>query len=127
MSDYFFRIPAIRLAEARAAHGLPVWAYEFAWSSPAYDGRLGSCHALELGFVFDTLHHPSGAAMQGESPPGALADEIHRAWVAFAADGEPGWAPYDAERRCTMRFAVPGSEVVSDPRGEERRHWDGRR
>jgi para-nitrobenzyl esterase len=123
ISDWFFRIPAIRLAEARAAHGLPVWAYEFAWSSPAYDGRLGSCHALEIGFVFDTLGHPSAGAMVGTTPPQALADEIHRAWVAFATDGEPGWPPYETERRCTMRFAVPASEVVRDPRGEERRQW----
>lgn len=127
MSDWFFRIPAIRLAEARAAHGLPVWAYEFAWSSPAYDGRLGSCHALEIGFVFDTLANPSGAAMQGTTPPHALADDIHRAWVTFATNGDPSWPPYETERRCTMRFAVPASEVVRDPRGEERRQWDGRR
>ncbi len=127
MSDWFFRIPAIRLAEARAARGLPVWAYEFAWSSPAFDGRLGSCHGLEIGFVFDTLDHPSGAAMHGTSPPQALADEIHRAWVRFATLGEPGWPPYESEDRCTMRFAVPASEVVRNPGGEERRHWHGRR
>lgn len=127
MSDWFFRIPAIRLAEARAAIGLSVWAYEFAWSSPAYDGRLGSCHALEIGFVFNTLAHPSGAAMQGTTPPHALADEMHRAWVTFATNGQPGWPPYEPERRFTMRFAVPASKVVRDPRGEERRQWDGRR
>lgn len=127
MSDWFFRLPAIRLAEARAAHAAPVWMYEFAWSSPSYEGRLGSCHALELGFVFDTLGHPSGTAMQGPAPPQQVADDVHAAWVAFATDGDPGWPPYDPERRSTMRFDAPASQVVGDPRAEERLLWDGRR
>ncbi|MDZ7732772.1 MAG: hypothetical protein U5R31_06305 [Acidimicrobiia bacterium] len=59
MTDRIFRIPAIRLAEAQAPHRPDgTWMYEFAWSSPAFDGRLRSCHALEIPFVFDNLHQP---------------------------------------------------------------------
>jgi para-nitrobenzyl esterase len=62
MTDWFYRIPALRLAESNAAHS---HVYEFAWESPAYDGRLGACHALELPFVFDSLHDPGARALRG--------------------------------------------------------------
>jgi para-nitrobenzyl esterase len=49
---------------------------------------------------------------------------MHRAWVAFARTGDPGWQPYDAENRAVMRFDT-ASSVVNDPDGDERRLWDG--
>ena len=39
LTDWFFRIPALRLAETAAARGDRAYVYEFAWRSPAYDGR----------------------------------------------------------------------------------------
>lgn len=117
MTDWFFRIPALRLAEAHGrAH-----VYEFDWGSPAVDGRLGACHALELPFVFDTLD--GAEALVGTAPPRELAREMHRAWVAFATTGDPGWEPY-GERRRVRRFADT-VETVSDPRGELRELWTG--
>src|SRR5256886_11568751 len=88
ISDFFFRIPAIRLAEAQLRNGGDVRMYEFGWRSPMFDGRLGACHALELGFVFDNLEHTG--PMLGDHPPQPLADEMHRAWVDFARRGDPG-------------------------------------
>src|ERR1700712_688292 len=55
LTDWFFRIPAVRVAEARGALGLDTHFYEFAWRSPEFGGQLGACHALEIGFVFDNL------------------------------------------------------------------------
>ena len=52
-------------------------------------------------------------------PPQTLADTMHRAWVAFAATGDPGWPRYDLDRRATMRFDSV-SRVVDDPRWWER-------
>jgi para-nitrobenzyl esterase len=127
MTDWFFRIPSVRVCEARVAGGGRAHAYEFAWRSPLFDGRLGSCHALELGFVFDTLGMPGSAWLAGDAPPQGLADEVHRAWVAFAQDGDPGWPAYDVERRATMRFDDGVSEVVHDPRPDERALWEGLR
>jgi para-nitrobenzyl esterase len=49
---------------------------------------------------------------------------MHRAWVAFARTGDPGWETYDAGRRAVMRFDVT-SGIVDDPNGEERRLWEG--
>jgi carboxylesterase type B len=103
--------------------------YEFAWRAPADGAPLdfGACHALELGFVFDTLDRGADellGPLLGPTPPQALADAMHRAWVAFAATGSPGWPRYDHARRATMRFGVT-SAVVEDPRAAERALWDG--
>lgn len=86
-TDWFYRIPALRLAEAVPGSHV----YEFAWRSPQFDGGLGACHASELGFVFDNLHDPTYRPMLGSHPPQALADTVHGAWVAFAETGDPGW------------------------------------
>ncbi len=116
MTDWFFRIPAVRLVEAHGrAH-----VYEFDWVSPVLDG-LGSCHAAEIGFVFDTLDASTGLA--GDAPPQALADEMHAAWVAFATSGDPGWERYGAERR-VRRFGDV-IETLDDPRAATRELWEG--
>lgn len=116
MTDWFFRIPAVRLAEAHGrAH-----VYEFDWESPVLPG-LGSCHAAEIGFVFDTLAASSGLA--GDSPPQALADEMHAAWVAFATTGDPGWERYGPGRR-VRRFGDV-VETLDDPRAATRELWEG--
>ena len=47
-TDWFCRIPAIRLADAHAKNSPATYMYEFAWRSPQFDGRLGACHALEI-------------------------------------------------------------------------------
>jgi para-nitrobenzyl esterase len=121
MTDWFFRIPAIRLAEKH--HG-EAYMYEFAWESPLFGGRLGACHALEIGFVFDTLDAEGGEELYGSSPSAALAATMHRAWVEFARSGRPGWAAYDLDTRATMTFDLD-STVVHDPRPEQRVLWEG--
>jgi carboxylesterase type B len=99
--------------------------YEFAWRSPAFDGRLGACHALEIPFVFDTLGEGT-EMLWGADPPQPLADAMHAAWVAFATDGDPGpgWPKYEQSRRATMRFDTV-SEVVDDPQAAARALWEG--
>ncbi len=95
-SDFFFRLPDIRLAEARGNGAARTWMYEFAWRSPLYAGRLGACHYLEVPFVFDTLDTPSAALVTGAAPPQQIADDMHRRWLEFAAAGDPGWPPLHA-------------------------------
>jgi para-nitrobenzyl esterase len=127
MTDWWVRVPAMRLAEAHAPAPGGTYMYEFAWRSPILDGRLGACHALEIAFVFDTLdlrrRQMMGGAL-GEDPPQQLADTVHRAWVDFASKGEPGWPRYDLERRATMRFDTSAS-VIDDPYARERALWAG--
>jgi para-nitrobenzyl esterase len=121
LTDWFFRIPAIRLAET---HQGPAYMYEFAWPSPLFGGRLGACHALEIGFVFDTLDAEQGEALYGASPPAELAAAMHRAWIDFARSGQPGWDAYNPATRATMTFALT-STLSHDPRPEQRAAWEG--
>lgn len=120
-TDWFFRVPAIRIAEAQAAAG--AWMYEFCWPSPQYSGRLGACHALELGFTFDTLATEGHGALMGPDAPQDLAGEMHRAWVRFVADGDPGWSRYDHRRRAVQEFGQQ-VRVIDDPRSATRLLWD---
>jgi carboxylesterase type B len=126
-TDWWCRIPAIRLADAHAHSRAATFMYEFAWPSPAFDGRLGACHGLEIGFVFDTLDRGADqmlGPLLGPAPPQQLADTMHGAWVAFATGGDPGWPKYDLSRRATMRFGTI-SMVMDDPRSAERALWEG--
>jgi carboxylesterase type B len=126
-SDWYVRIPAMRLADAHVknAQGSPTYVYEFAWRSPQFDGRLGACHGLEIPFVFDALGNAT-EPLWGTDPPQQLADTMHAAWVAFATSGDCGWPQYDLSRRATMRFDTR-SAVVDDPRSAERALWEGAR
>jgi para-nitrobenzyl esterase len=120
LTDAAFRAPSARLAAAQHAAGGTVHAYEFGWSTPVQS--LGACHALELAFVFDTL--AEGAPMVGDTAPQHLADEMHRAWVAFGRDGAPGWRPWTPDERAVMVFDV-ASETTLAPRDAELALWDG--
>jgi para-nitrobenzyl esterase len=131
MTDRMFRLPAIRMAEAQAAHQPQnTFLYLFEFASTAFDGRLGSCHALEIAFVFDNLHKRGIELMTGADPPASLASAMHRAWIAFARTGSPvddllpPWPPY-SEDRSTMYFGVP-SHLERDPDAAERSAWSGR-
>ena len=46
---------------------------------------------------------------------------MHRAWIAFARHGDPGWPAYEAARRATMRF--DRVELLDDPGPQQRRAW----
>lgn len=127
-TDHMFRIPAIRVLEARLANAAaPSWLYWFCWKSRAFSGRLGATHALEIPFVFDNLDKPGVDVFLGPGDrPQDLATVMHRAWTAFVRDLDPGWAPYDLERRATMKFDDT-SELLLDPDGSEREAWTGLR
>jgi len=125
ITDWFFRIPAIRLAEAHGG-GAGTWMYQFAWRSPAFEGELGACHAADIAFAFDTLDAPTLEPLLGAHPPQALADQVHGVWRQFIATGDPGWPAYDTERR-TTRILDLDPATVQAPQDDERALWDGRR
>ena len=129
-SDRTMRHPAMRLAALQAAHQPATYAYLFAWPSPAMGGLFGSCHALELPFLFGTLEHPLIRPFTGKGPEAhALAARIQDAWIAFARTGRPGhpglgdWPAYDAARRRTM-ILDRDCRMEDAPREAERRFWD---
>jgi carboxylesterase type B len=94
--------------------------YDFAWQSPAYGGRLKSCHSLEVPFVFDTLHVIGEQhRKRGDQ---ALADRVSKTWATFARAGTADWPAYETGRRATMVFDAQ-CRVVDDPDGEVRPLW----
>ncbi|MFF3331008.1 carboxylesterase/lipase family protein [Streptomyces sp. NPDC002888] len=109
VTDHLLRLPLQRLADARSGSS---YVYEFVWSSLL--PGLGACHALELGFVFDTGDVPESARLAGEGAPQALADAMHGAWVRFVAEGDPGWEPWDASHPVRV-FGDGGPDTVDDP------------
>jgi carboxylesterase type B len=123
-TDWWVRIPALRLAEAHAAAGASTGArtymYEFGWQAPG----LGAVHAVEVPFVFDSLDQDSRlfGPLLGADPPRPLADVMHAAWISFAATGDPGWPLYDRDSRPTMLFNT-ASRLIHDPRAWERDLW----
>jgi len=122
-TDGVFRIPAVRLAEAHGPHG-NAWMYRFTWETPVFGGLLRSTHALEIPFVFDTLDQPGADKLTGTGPERrAIATEMHRAWIAFARTGDPGWPVYEEGRRATMRFDRQ-TEVLDDPDSAQRQAWN---
>ncbi|HEX6110008.1 MAG TPA: carboxylesterase/lipase family protein [Ktedonobacteraceae bacterium] len=124
-TDWWCRIPALRMADAHAKSPSATYMYEFAWRSPQFNGLLGACHGLEIPFVFDTLGNET-ETLWGNNPPQQLAETMHTYWVAFATRGDPGWPTYELSRRATMRFDKT-LEVVDDPRSAERALWEGQR
>jgi para-nitrobenzyl esterase len=92
LTQRVFHEPTAALIDA---HRGPTWCYRFAWRSGALGGRLGAAHAVDLPFVFDTLHADGLRSDHGllgpEGGPPELAACIHSAWIRFARDGDPGW------------------------------------
>jgi para-nitrobenzyl esterase len=122
-SDREFRIPSVRATEAQAGRSAATFSYLFTWPSPA--PGIGSCHALELPFVFGTLDSPGADAFAGSGPAAeALAATIQDAWLALARTGDPGWPAYDPSTRTTMILGETCG-VTDDPMAAERAAWDG--
>jgi para-nitrobenzyl esterase len=122
-TDSQFRIPDVRLAEIQHSRGVKAYNYLFNWESSV--PGLGSCHALDVGFVFNTCDagfHGSGPAVE------KLAGFMQDAWLAFARTGDPscdslGKWPLYGKSRNTMILGKD-SHVETAPYEDERRIWD---
>jgi para-nitrobenzyl esterase len=129
-TDRTMRHPAMVLATLQSAQQPQTFAYLFTWPSPVLGGMLGSCHALDLPFVFGTFAHPLLRPIVGRGPEArALAERIQDTWIAFARTGQPShpgigdWPGYDGVRRRTM-VLDRRCRVESAPREPERAFWD---
>ncbi|MCD9623856.1 carboxylesterase/lipase family protein [Rhabdothermincola salaria] len=134
LTDAGFRVPTVRLLEAHhgaAAPGVAAYEYLFTWPTAAFGGVMGSCHALEIPFVFDNLHRGGAELFLG----GSVGPELHTlaarmrdAWTAFAhtgvpaAEGLPAWPAFDPRRREVLRLDLQ-PEVLADPGRAELDRW----
>lgn len=131
-SDALWRMPSMRFTEAHLKNEPRTYQYLFTYGSPAMRGALGSCHALELAFVFGTLASDGQAAFAGSgAAQDRLSERMMDSWLAFARTGDPSvpgpnqtWPAYELERRPTLVFDLE-SGLQLDPYGEERAAWDG--
>lgn len=129
MTDKTFTVPMVRLADAQSARA-PVHVYRFDWRSPLLGGIMGSCHALELGFVFGTHGQRLASAFFGSgSAAETLANAMMDAWAAFARSGNPAtnatgaWPRHD-ESRNVMIFGDGAPRIAHAPGDERLRVWD---
>jgi para-nitrobenzyl esterase len=130
MTDWVFRMPAIRLIEAQAPHASRVSMYRFDYPSTAFGGVLGACHAIDIPFTFANLDRGGVDLMLGgvNGDTHRLAERMSRAWTAAARTGSPEhddlpWPAYDTERRATCLLDREVA-VVDDPDDEIRHLWD---
>ncbi len=117
--------------ESSVTGGAGTYLYLFTWETPAFGGLLGSCHALEIPFVFGTVTNPVIQQFAGGGDDALrLSEGMRQAWVSFARTGSPSgdlvgeWPAWDPIRRPTMVFGPwPGTEgmwrAVDAPRDEE--------
>jgi para-nitrobenzyl esterase len=129
MTDRVFTIPTIRMLEAQGKYA-PAYAYRFDWRSRLLGGIMGSCHALELGFVFGTYNTKlAGAFFGAGASADALSDAMIECWTNFAHSGDPSgratgqWPPYEIDDRSTMIFGDGTPHVVHRPNEARRVVW----
>ncbi|MHA1931903.1 MAG: carboxylesterase/lipase family protein [Promethearchaeota archaeon] len=129
-TDYQFRIPSIRLAEAQSQHHKNTFMYLFSWKTPWEGGKYGAMHALELSFVFGILLDKNqGIFPRKTEETQELSGKMMDAWISFARTGNPNnqnipqLPPYDLEKRSTVIFDK-NVTIVRDPYSNERVAWD---
>ena len=109
-SDTFFRLASDRTArwnvlnqaDRKLAGGAgSVYVYNFAWSTPVFDGKMRAFHTSELPMIFRRVEYPESEE---------LSRQLSGAWAAFARNGNPNhaglpnWLPYTASSRAAMIF-----------------------
>ena len=87
ITDKTFRKAAHAQAERKATQGVaPVWTYLWKAPSPAYGGRFGATHGVDVG----PTKHDIRYGLNGPNAESVrLADQLASAWAAFAATGNP--------------------------------------
>ena len=130
-TERVFRIPAVRLLEARGDEA-ESYMYLFDFETPIAGGALGACHALDVPFVFRSLDRPGVHAFVGDVDDDmrGLAATINEAWRRFSAGGPPSapgmpeWPRYTSTDRSVM---VLGRDIhlEKDPKSKHRTAWEG--
>lgn len=110
--DPIFKPLAISHVNARSSYcNAPVWMYQFDWESPVMDGVLGSCHCMDIPFVFDNVARYN-TMTGGADDAIALGHRISKLWTSFARNGKPEakgmpeWTPYTQDSPLTMHFDI---------------------
>lgn len=125
-TDFFYRMPSIRISEACSGeHRTWMYRFELRASAPAVGM---STHATDMAFWFGNMDRSRvfqflfGRPATPEEQ--ALSRRMQHDLAAFARDGAAPWPAYDTHERQTMIYDKT-SYVDADPSGDDRRLWDG--
>lgn len=108
--------------------GASVYAYRWDHATPAFNGRLGATHGIDVSAMFYNVHEAAFGAGLGEGP--RLAHLLASSFLAFSKFGNPNagaisdWKPYDMAGRATMIFDRE-TRCESDPQKAFREFWAG--
>jgi para-nitrobenzyl esterase len=97
----------------------PVWVYRFDWHSPAFDGRFGATHGMDMALVFHNQHQPTIGGVRPEAR--ILADKLASMLIALARTGSPAtdrlpdWPNYRLSDRRTMLIDLPDQRLAPEP------------
>jgi para-nitrobenzyl esterase len=127
ISDAGFRRFAHAQAEAKASRPrAAVYTYLWAWTCPAYDGKFGAAHAMD---VAASMHNERDAILGGGSADARrMCDDLASALLAFAKTGDPNnaqiplWPCFDVSQRSTLVFDR-NIRMDRDPHGALRKLW----
>ena len=129
-SDRIFHYPAQRLVDLHARHQPRSFSYLFDWKPPVLGNALGSCHGLDLPFVFGGARGALlRAGLVADRAAGPLCDYMQDAWIAFAHTGEPHrgdpdeWPAYDLKNRYTKGLGAK-LRTLKDPHEAARDFWE---
>jgi para-nitrobenzyl esterase len=127
ITDAGFRRFAHAQAEAKAARqSAAVYTYLWEWICPAYDGKFGAAHAMDV--AASLLNERDAILGSGSADARRMCDTLGSSLLAFAKNGTPNnsrvphWPRFDASDRATMLFDRE-TRVEHDPRGALRKAW----
>lgn len=113
VTELVFRGPALALASAAASRGGRAFVYQFDWPSPR--PGVGACHCIDLPFTFGTWEAWRGSPMlEGvrEQEFRGLSRAVIDRWTAFARDGDPGFAAWQADAPVVLHLR--GERTLED-------------
>ena len=77
-----------------------------------FEGQIGSCHTMEVPFVFGLVDEGFGRVFAGGGPEAReLSQRTIDAWIAFARGADPStdelgaWPRFEARAQSAMRLA----------------------
>lgn len=101
-NEVMFRLPAVLQVQLHSENGGRAYMYYF--TEPSAIKYRGSCHAVELSYVFGNTDE---TIYTGEPADKCLSETIMNMWVNFAKYGDPSipelkWEKYNHSDRATM-------------------------
>ena len=127
LTDAGGRRAAYTMAQRKAALGsAPAYMYQWNWRTPAYDGKFGAVHGIDVSASF---HSYRDGFFAGSTQGKKMADRLASCWAAFAKTGDPNndhippWKPYDDAGRAVMIFDND-TRLDMNPRAGIRAWWD---